>query len=279
MKSREPFEQSNSPEREANSNTRKLEKYIGRRQFLKLGAAAGAGLALSHCSSLRTLRRMSGDFDVILRNGTIVDGTGNAAFRADVGIFDDEIGAIGNLADARASTIYDCTGLHVFPGFVDLHSHSDYVLFQDRRAISKIFQGVTTEIVGQDGRSPGPFTDSLGRAMHSYMQSRFGTLPYWKTVAGYYDALEDLGTTVNVKTMIGSGVLRQGQAGYERRKLTSREMRNIRALIDDALDQGACGLSSGLEYMPNAHSSTEELIEMCRNVRECFYISWNFKSV
>ncbi len=244
---------------------------MGRKQFLKIGAAAGVGLALSRCSSLRTfrnsMRKMSGEFDIILRNGTIVDGTGEASFRGDVGIFDDEIGAIGNLSEATAATNYDCTGYHIVPGFVDLHSHSDYVIFQDRRAISKIYQGVTTEIVGQDGRSPAPFTDSLGRAMHSYMQSRFGKLPYWKTVAGYYDALEELGSTVNIKTMIGSGILRQGQAGYERRKLTSREMRTIRGLIDDALDQGACGLSSGLEYMPNAHSTTEELIEMCRNVR------------
>tara|TARA_Y100001937_G_scaffold128230_4_gene203326 strand:+ start:27379 stop:29076 length:1698 start_codon:yes stop_codon:yes gene_type:complete len=243
---------------------------ISRRDFLKGSAILAAGLSLPGCSSLRTLRNtfrsLSGNFDVILRNGTVVDGTGEASYRADIGIQDDEIAAIGNLSEAHANTVFDCSKYHIFPGFVDLHSHSDYVLFEDRRALSKIFQGVTTEIVGQDGRSPGPFTPKLARAMHSYMESRYGKLPFWDSVKGYYDALEDLGPTVNVKTMIGSGVLRQGQAGYTRRKLDKGEMRTIRGLIDDAMDQGACGLSSGLEYMPNAHSDTDELIAMCEGV-------------
>ena len=258
-----------SPSDEFRESNQTRNRRLGRKDFLKLSAAAGAGLVLAQCSSIRTLRntfrRMSGDFDIILKNGIIVDGTGNPAYRADIGIYEDEIGAIGNLEQARAGTVFNCTGHHIFPGFVDLHSHSDYVIFQDRRAFSKIFQGVTTEIVGQDGRSPGPFTNSLGKAMHSYMQSRFGTLPYWKSVGGYYDALEELQPAVNIKTMIGSGVLRQGQAGYERRNLSRKEMSSIRALINDAMDEGACGLSSGLEYMPNAHSTTEELIQMCRD--------------
>ena len=239
----------------------------GRKDVLKLGAAVGLAALGASCGPIRTLRntlrRMSGSFDVILWRGTIVDGRGGPGFEADIGIHGDEITAIGNLSDARAANNFDCTGYHVFPGFVDLHSHSDYVLFEDRRAFSKIFQGVTTEIVGQDGRSPGPFTPALAKSMHAYLKKQY-SVPYIRDVSDYYDALEELRPALNVKTMIGAGILRQGQAGYNRRKLDREEIKNIRKLIESGLSDGACGISSGLEYLPNAHSDAPELIEMCK---------------
>lgn len=239
----------------------------GRKDVLKLGGIVGLAALGAGCGPLRTLqntlRRMSGSYDIILWRGTIVDGRGGPAFVADIGIHGDEITAIGNLAEARAGNNFDCTGYHVFPGFVDLHSHSDYVLFEDRRAFSKIFQGVTTEIVGQDGRSAGPFTPALARAMHGYLKKQY-PVPFIEDVSDYYDALEELRPALNIKTMIGAGILRQGQAGYNRRKLEKDEIRNIRKLIDGGLSDGACGISSGLEYLPNALSDASEMVKMVR---------------
>ena len=230
--------------------------------------AAGAGLAASRCYSLLSLqhaiRNFSGQYDVILRNGIIVDGSGGPSFTADLGIQDDEISAIGDLSEAHGAVVYDCSGLHVCPGFVDLHSHSDYVLFKDARAFSKIYQGVTTEIVGQDGRSAGPFLPGLAKAMHAQIQSSNGRVPYWTTIAGYYDALDDKGIALNVKTMVGSGTLRQNLAGYDRRELTRKEIAKARDMLAEGLADGAAGVSSGLEYLPNALSTTEELIQLCK---------------
>lgn len=252
---------------ESSQSTAEPSNPLSRKEFLGMAAAAGLGLAASGCGPIRTvqntLRRLSGSFDVILREGTIVDGTGESAYVADIGILDDEIAAIGNLASATAGTVFNCSGFHVFPGFVDIHSHSDYVLFEDRRAFSKIFQGVTTEIVGQDGRSPGPYTVEFANSMHAYLKGRY-PVPRIQRISEYYDALEDLGITVNIKTMIGAGILRQGQAGYKRRKLDRSEMQEVRALVRQGLSDGACGISSGLEYLPNAYSDTEEMISLCR---------------
>jgi N-acyl-D-aspartate/D-glutamate deacylase len=200
-------------------------------------------------------------YDLLILGGTVIDGTGAAAVPADVGIRGDAIAAIGDLSGAPATHVLDATGKIVAPGFIDMHSHSDIPLVVDGRALSKVMQGVTTELLGESG-SAAPILLDPDDARR--VSDELGITEDWSTFAEYFDRLERQGISVNVLSTVGSGALRGAVIGNEDRAATPEELERMKALVDEAMRDGAVGVSSGLIYVPNRYASTEEIIELTR---------------
>lgn len=223
-----------------------------------LGWVASASLTVF----LACARGAGGPFDLIIRGGNLLDGTGAPAVRADVGISGDSIAAVGDLGAAEAVRVIDATGLTIAPGFIDMHSHSDFTLLADGRALSKVTQGVTTELLGESGSAGpalGPAREEMERSLEQY-----GLRPGWSTLGEYFDTLEARGMSVNVLSTVGSGTVRASVVGYDNRAPTAEELERMKALVDEAMQQGAVGLSSGLIYPPNSYASTEEIIALAQ---------------
>jgi N-acyl-D-amino-acid deacylase len=201
-------------------------------------------------------------YDVVIAGGRVVDGTGAPWFRADVGIVGDRITALGDLKDAQATARIDARGLVVAPGFIDLLGQSEFNVLVDSRVASKITQGITTEITGE-GASIAPVSDRMveeGRAPYE----RFNVTQDWRSLDEYLTRLERSGSAVNVGTFVGSGGIRDYVIGKEDRPATPAEMDEMKRLVALAMEQGALGLSSSLQYIPNRFASTDELVELAR---------------
>jgi N-acyl-D-aspartate/D-glutamate deacylase len=191
-------------------------------------------------------------YDIVIRGGSVLDGTGAPAQVTDVGIRGDMIARVGDLSAASATREIDATGLVVSPGFIDMHSHSDRTLLVDGRALSKVKQGVTTELVGESGSAAPVFEASRGDDTD------------WTTFAEYFARLERQGTSVNVLSTVGSGALRAGVVGLNDVPATPAQLEEMKQHVEQAMLDGAFGLSSGLIYVPNKYASTEELIELAK---------------
>ena len=213
---------------------------------------------------LLTLRCSSGSesYDVVIHGGSLLDGTGSAARRADLGIRGDTIAAVGDLSGARSARLIDAEGLAVSPGFIDMHSHSDFTLLVDGRALSKVTQGVTTELLGES-ESAGPVLGPA-RAEREKSLSELELSLDWVTLADYFERLERQGISVNVVSTVGFGQVRASVVGYESRPPSAEELRLMEQLIEQAMREGAVGLSSGLVYGPDRLASTEELIAFAK---------------
>jgi N-acyl-D-amino-acid deacylase len=201
------------------------------------------------------------NFDLLIRNGEVLDGTGAAATRADVGVCGERIAAIGDLSQAEAKTVIDATGQIVCPGFIDVHSHSDAYLLIEPRASSKVFQGITTEVCGNCGASAAP---RLGDAK---LPSDWQDKPFpgtWSTVAEYRKLFERANPAVNEALLIGHNTLHRGVAGYEPRGATPDELKQMCRALEQALDEGGCGMSTGLIYPPASAVPREEVVELSR---------------
>jgi dihydroorotase/N-acyl-D-amino-acid deacylase len=201
-------------------------------------------------------------WDLLLTGGRVVDGTGAPYFYADVAVVDGRVVAVGRLADARAKRVIDATGLIIAPGFIDLLGQSEYNVLVDPRAASKITQGITTEVTGE-GESIAPLDEKL-LAEGEDVYKKYGVRPDWKTLDGYFAAFSRRGAGVNLGTFVGSGGVRAIVIGRENRKATVEELARMEALVDAAMRQGALGVSSSLQYIPNIYSSTEELIALAK---------------
>src|SRR5258706_5866771 len=200
-------------------------------------------------------------FDVLLINGRLVDGTGAPWFRGDVGIVGDRISAIGSLSDAAAATTIDATNLVIAPGFIDLLGQSEFNVLVDGRAASKILQGVTTEVTGE-GSSIAPVNDRLiGEATPS--ATHFGVAIDWRTLGDYFNRLEERSRpAINVGTFVGAGGIRNYVIGKDDRPPTPAELERMKQLVADAMQQGALGLSTSLQYVPDRFASTDEIVEL-----------------
>ena len=201
--------------------------------------------------------------DLKIEGGQVIDGTGRPGARADVGIKDDKITAIGDLhREPAASNLY-AAGKVVAPGFIDMHSHSDWRLWENRRAESKVRQGVTTEVVGNCGFSPAPVSDEFlddlrGFALHVPAGMDFR----WRSVGDYLKAFDASGTALNVIQLIGHGTLRVAAMGFARRAPTAAELGRMQKLLADGIEDGAWGLSTGLIYAPGSYATTEEVVAL-----------------
>ncbi len=201
-------------------------------------------------------------FDLVIANGRVVDGTGAPWFRADVGITGDRITAIGNLAGATAARRIDATGQVVAPGFIDLLGQSEFNVLVDSRAASKITQGITTEITGE-GVSIAPVNDAM-MADRKASYDFFKITRDWRTLGEYFGRLARSTTAVNIGTFVGSGGVRDYVMGKQDRVATADELAKMKSLVADAMADGALGLSSSLQYVPNRFSTTDELVELAK---------------
>ncbi|MFA7257160.1 MAG: amidohydrolase family protein, partial [Kiritimatiellales bacterium] len=202
-------------------------------------------------------------FDLLIKNGSVLDGTGAEAIQADVGIIGDRIEAVGDLSKAESKQIIDATGQYVCPGFIDAHSHSDAYLLIEPRASSKVFQGVTTEVCGNCGASVAP---RLGDAK---LPSDWQDKPFpgtWRTVSEYRKLFEQVKPTVNEALLIGHNTLHRGVCGYEPRGATPGELKEMCRALEQALDEGGCGMSTGLIYPPASAVPREEIVALAEVV-------------
>ena len=203
-------------------------------------------------------------YDLAILGGRLYDGTGAAARRADVGIRGDTIATVGRIARRDASEVLDATRLVVVPGFIDVHTHSDLTLLACPTADNAIGQGVTTEVIGNCGASPAPYRPGCGGMADT--AKAFGLDPSWRDFAGYLRVVERTQPAINVVPLVGHGDLRAVAMGFERRPAEPSEMETMEVLLQDALDAGAFGLSSGLIYPPGAYAPPAELVRLARVV-------------
>jgi N-acyl-D-amino-acid deacylase len=205
-------------------------------------------------------------YDLAVVGGSVVDGSGRPAFKADVGVEGGKISEVGSIHPDEAGLTIDASGLVVAPGFIDMHSHSDMDLLVNPRAESMIRQGVTTEVVGNCG---GSVATALGLARES-IERRARSLGLeldWSTFGEYLDRL-DRGVADNVAPLVGHGTVRSCVMDLEERAPTGGELEEMKGLVAEAMREGAFGMSSGLVYPPGRYAGTEELVELCRVVAE-----------
>ncbi|MFW0859172.1 MAG: N-acyl-D-amino-acid deacylase family protein [Dehalococcoidia bacterium] len=208
-------------------------------------------------------------FDIIIKDGQVINGSGAPPVRADVGIKDGRIEAVGIFGGAAARTI-EAAGLIVAPGFIDMHSHSDFPLLVNPRAESKIRQGVTTEVIGNCGSSAAPVTEEKLDLIKEQVDLESLELEWdWLTMGDYLARLKQQGIALNVVPLIGHGTIRAAVMGFDDRAPTEAELVAMKELIAQAMGEGAWGLSTGLIYAPSFYATTEELIELSKAVAKC----------
>lgn len=203
------------------------------------------------------------EYDLLIIGGRVVDGTGNPWFYGDVAIKDEKIVAVGRVPEGKAKRTIDAKGLVVAPGLIDIHSHSDDVILEDGRAQSKIRQGVTTEVLGE-GTSAGPRKGKL--AARNFRAPRF-TLS-WDTLGGYFGAVEKAGVSVNVASYVGLDNLWQSVMGQSYARPTAAQFDQMKGLLDEAMKDGALGLSTYLMMPPGSLATTDDLVELCKVVKK-----------
>jgi N-acyl-D-amino-acid deacylase len=202
-------------------------------------------------------------FDIVIANGRIVDGTGAPWYRGDIGITGDRITAVGALGDATAGARIDASNLVVAPGFIDLLGQSEFNVLVDGRAASKILQGVTTEVTGE-GSSIAPVNDRLMQEAAPNAR-HFGVAQDWRTLADYFKRLEERShTTINMATFVGAGGLRNYVIGKDDRPATAAELEQMKQLVAQAMQHGALGLSTSLQYVPDRFATTDEIVELAK---------------
>jgi len=209
-------------------------------------------------------------FDTVLQGGFVVDGAGNPWFRADVGLKGGKIMKVGNLGSDTAQVTMEVDNLVVSPGFMDMHSHSDFMLWVDPASDPKIRQGVTTEVIGNCGSSAAPLVgearEDAERRINELPSGGPEKMPKWSTLSEYLDHLQGQGVVVNVATYVGHSTVRECVLGYEDRRPAESELNEMRALVAQGMADGAFGISTGLIYPPGCYADTRELIELCRVV-------------
>jgi dihydroorotase/N-acyl-D-amino-acid deacylase len=201
-------------------------------------------------------------YDFIIFGTHVVDGTGAPWFAADIGIVGDRIAAIGDLSGASAAKRLNATGLVVSPGFIDLQGQSEFNILVDNRAASKITQGVTTEITGE-GSSIAPVNDRLRKELEDSAK-KYGVALDWYSLADYFNHFERTKSAINLGTFVGAGGLRDYVIGADNRPATPAELERMRKLVAQAMEQGAFGLSSALQYVPDTFASTDEIVELAK---------------
>ena len=203
--------------------------------------------------------------DTIIRGGLVIDGTGAPGFRADVGILDGKIAAVGDLTGREARQAVNADGLTVTPGFIDIHRHADAAAFRPGFGAAELCQGLTTIVNGNCGLSCAPFGAAHGQAIRDYLRPITGEIPAEMatgSLAAYFASLPPL--PLHIGMLAGAGVLRADAAGYELEHLESGHYRAIHRALERALGDGALGVSLGLGYAPECFYTTAELIRALR---------------
>jgi len=208
------------------------------------------------------IRAEDAEYDIILKNGTIYDGSGKEPFKGDLAINGDKIVAVGKIENAKGKQEIDVKGLAVAPGFINMLSWATDSLIEDGTSLSDIRQGVTLEVFGE-GFSYGPLNDSMKKEMEE-MQGDIKFKVEWNTLGEYLQFLEKKGISPNVASFVGATTVRVNVVGYDDRPPNPEELDKMRALVKQAMEEGAMGVGSSLIYAPAFYAKTDELIELCK---------------
>ncbi len=242
-----------------------MESTLGNQGKLVGPGRAGAALCVAAgLFGLLTIRHFAQEpqYDLLIVHGHIIDGSGSPWFEGSLAVKDGKIADVGRLVNAKARRVVDASGMVVAPGFIDLHSHSDYTLLVDGKGESKIRQGVTTEILGESesaGPVSGPAVPEFDKGLRP-----LGIQRDWTTLGEYFARAERQGISVNIASYVGSGQVRMCVIGNVDRPPTAEELDKMKGLVEQAMRDGAIGLASGLIYPPNAFANTDELIELAK---------------
>jgi N-acyl-D-amino-acid deacylase len=206
-------------------------------------------------------------YDLIIRNATVVDGTGNPWFRGDVAITGTAITAVGRVS-GEAPRVIDASGLCVCPGFIDVHAHGDFTPFDKTVVDYKLRQGITTEVNGNCGFSAAPVHPStvglVRRYVEGFIAPEQGVPWNWQSLGEYLDSIAQARLAINIAPLVGHGALRAAAMGYEQRAPSAAELDTMRALMRESMQQGAFGLSTGLVYVPGTYAQTDEIIDIAK---------------
>ena len=205
-------------------------------------------------------------YDVLIKNGRIIDGSGRPGYVADLSINGDRIARIGKLSNATANRVIDARGLVVAPGFIDMLGQSETYLLIDPRAMSKVMMGVTTEVTGE-GESIAPINERQIREQEDFLK-RFNLTIDWQTLDEYFKRLERLGSGVNLGTFVGATQVREYVIGFDDRPPTAAELEQMKKLVAQAMNDGALGLSTSLQYVPARFAKTDEIVELAKVARQ-----------
>ncbi len=210
--------------------------------------------------------------DVLIRNGRIVDGTGSPWFRGEIGIRNGRIVSIRDRVRGQAARTIDAAGQVVSPGFIDMHTHSDLRVFAHPDEDSKLLQGITTALIGQDGLSVAPIDDANKTPMMRRVSGLLGTYLTdwpWNSMAEFLDRLDALPPATNTVMLVPHGAIRATVLGWENRSATADEVARMQRILAQAFDEGGVGLSTGLIYPPGMYADRAELVALCRVAAEC----------
>jgi N-acyl-D-aspartate/D-glutamate deacylase len=208
-------------------------------------------------------------FDLLIRHGTVIDGTGAPGMTADIGVSNGRITAIAQALGGNAAREIDASGRVVAPGFIDVHTHSDFTLLSAPGADSKVRQGITTEVVGNCGFSPAPVSPQTLDLLREYVGFLNPDLPWdWQRLGEFYQRVSERGCAINVAPLVGHGAVRIAVMGFDNRPPTAGELGQMQRLVREAMEDGAFGLSSGLIYTPGCYGDAAELIALAQVARE-----------
>ncbi|MGR3221441.1 MAG: N-acyl-D-amino-acid deacylase family protein [Candidatus Anammoxibacter sp.] len=210
---------------------------------------------------------MVDDFDILIKNGLVADGSGSRPCQCDIGVKGNKITALGDINYRNSGTVLDAAGLVVSPGFIDIHSHSDFFWLLHPECNSKIFDGVTTEICGNCGSSPFPIRNQLLEHRKKGFE-KFGLEINWQTAEDFFNLAETKPSSINRGFLVGHGNLRACNMGYDDRLAGKKELAGMKAELSQALALGAFGMSSGIAYPPGCYASVNEITELCHVVNE-----------
>ena len=221
--------------------------------------------AMILCPSMSSAS-LAPEYDVLIQNGTIIDGSGRARYKADLAIKGDRIARIGNLKGATAARVIDAKGLIVAPGFIDMLGQSETFVLIDNRAMSKVMQGITTEVTGE-GESVSPMSERLIKEQEDFYR-RYNLDVDWRSLDGYFRRLEKQRIGVNMATFVGATQVRAYVIGFDNRAPTAAELDQMKQLVADAMRDGALGLSTSLQYVPARFAKTDEIVELAKVARQ-----------
>ncbi|MEO8433668.1 MAG: D-aminoacylase [Pyrinomonadaceae bacterium] len=213
-----------------------------------------------------TTRPPAADYDIVIQNGSVIDGSGRPGYLADVAIKGDRIVRIGKLPQVQATRVIDARGQVVAPGFIDMLGQSENNLLIDPRAMSKVMMGVTTEITGE-GESIAPTNERLIKESEDFNR-RYNLTVDWRTLDDYFHRLEKHGIGVNLATFVGATQVREYVVGFDNRRPTPSELEQMKSLVAEAMKDGALGLSTSLQYVPARFATTNEIVELAKVARQ-----------
>jgi N-acyl-D-amino-acid deacylase len=245
-----------------------MEKKITRRNFLKKSTQAIAVAGLGGCGILLKGCTSKKDFDLVIKDGFIFDGLGKVKYKADIGVKGAFIDAVGKISSSRGNLVVSAKNLAVCPGFIDIHNHADTDLLVNPKAESMIRQGVTTLISGNCGSSPFPIAEEIFEEFKENLREIYQIELNWRDINGFFARLEEKGIALNYATLVGQGAIRGASMGFNDRPPKQEELEKMKMLVAQNIQDGAVGLSTGLEYAPGSYAQADEITELCKTAAQ-----------